>query len=143
MGSCTLFVPPVYPLPPNGRVFGRFGVRPLHQKKRHPGIRGLSPGISFCREMPAKSYWRRKSSWFFAQKLEIIVDFYKIQKASSFPKNLNLPPRPKCTMPCPIVSKMGPPPRNTQLLDFFPANKSGYTQIRARAPHPLKIRWDN
>ncbi len=33
VGSSTLFVPPVHPLPPNACVFGRFGVRPLHQKK--------------------------------------------------------------------------------------------------------------
>ena len=32
VGSCTLFVPPVYPLPPNGRVFGRFGARAAHRK---------------------------------------------------------------------------------------------------------------
>ncbi len=63
VGSCTLFVPPVHPVPPNGCVFWRFGVCPLHQKKRHPGIRGLSQGIAFCMELSVKSYWHGKNHW--------------------------------------------------------------------------------
>ncbi len=72
VGSCTLFVPP-YTLYPQTGVFLKVWCPPSPSKKRHPGIRGLSPGIAFCREMPVKSYWdgedtgvlikNRESSW--------------------------------------------------------------------------------
>ena len=80
------FLSPPYTLYPQTGAFLKVWCLPSPLKKRHPGIRGLSPGIAFCREIPAKSYWGRKGSWFVGSKLEIIVDFYKIQKSSSFPK---------------------------------------------------------
>ena len=55
VGSCTLFVPP-YTLYPQTGVFLKVWCPPSSSKNLHPEIRGLRPGIAFCREMSVKSY---------------------------------------------------------------------------------------
>jgi len=132
VGSCTLFVPPVYPLPPNGRVFGRFGVRPLHQKKRHPGIRGLSPPIAFCREMSAKYYWDGKTTGFLTKNLKSSWISKKSKNYQVFQKKSESRATTKMHYTMSYFFKNRTPPQNTQPLDFFPPNEVDYTFIDDR-----------
>ena len=112
-------------------------------KKTAPGNSRFKPTNSILQGIVCKILLGWENHWGFDYKTENHRGFLKIQKSINFPnKNLNRAPRPKCTIPCPIFFKMGPPSKQIPPLDFFLGNKSDYTEIRARATHPWKIRND-
>ena len=103
--------------------FGTFGARAAHRKKRRPGIRGLHPGIAFCRKLSAKSYWYEKNDWIFTKNWKTTWISKISRNCQNFQKKIWITHHDQDALCRVLFFPKMDPPRRTPPLHLFPAKK--------------------